>query len=356
MKKLVALSFAVSLFLCLFGEIRAKNLEVGAKFPIEKLTQDKKPSDNKIIVFIPSLTYDCEYASMLTQSFYYYFDRRLAFEGLKKSPETQIFFVVKDKQDESKSRQNILGGMHVIFDEKGEMFSAFGINQPSNKSAESTVFLLDEKDFIAHIDKNYRAQGEHLKPLENKLKELNGIYQKVSLDSAKESLKIGNNAPDFQVNGTTKLSDLRGDVVLISFYPAAFSGTLPKPLDVTDLSISEAQIFTDKSNLMSCVRQINLLDLYESNQEAKRIVISSSTNSLLKKWQNVLETDNIEYANDVDYSISQKYFSYNPNGYNNRVSVIVNQNGKIAYIDENFVSADEAILYAKIDELIKKGK
>jgi peroxiredoxin len=97
------------------------------------------------------------------------------------------------------------------------------------------------------------------------------------------------------------------------------------------------------------------LDLYESNQEAKRIVISSSTNSLLKKWQNVLETDNIEYANDFDYSISQKYFSYNPNGYNNRVSVIVNQNGKIAYIDENFVSVDEAILYAKIDELIKKG-
>jgi len=346
MKKLAYITVLTILFCCAAREIRAEKFEVGARFPVDKLSEKKKPSDNTIVVFMPSLTSDCDYASMLTQSFYYYFDRRMAFEGLRKSPETRIFLVVHDKMDLARSAQNIFGGMNVIYDDKGELFASFGVKAPAEKNAASTVILLDADERVAHVDENYRAQGEHLKPLENKLKELNGIYEKVRLPAAPKELKVGDPAPDFQVNKKERLSNLRGQVVLLSFYPAAFSGTLPKPVQapiiVSDLS-------------MSCSLQIDRIELnVKSKKEAKRIVISSSTDSLLNEWRRLLRTQTLEYTNDPDYSIASKYFSYNPNGYNNRVSVIIDRKGRIAYIDKDFVVNDEVILNAKIDELNTK--
>lgn len=340
-------------FLLVFSfSIPAKTLEIGQTFSLEKLTKENFKADNTIVVFIPSLTEDCEYASMLTQSFYYYFDQKLAFEKLPKSPETKVFLVVRDKIDASKSTQNILGKMNVIYDEKGEYFNAFEVAQPSSKNADSTVVLLDAANKIALIDKNYRSQGEHLKPLENKVKELNGIKVKVSANSKLKELNVGDVAPDFQISETQKLSNLRGKVVLLSFYPAAFSGVLPKPVDLSLLS-KPISIASDK-DLMSCAVQIKDLDFKLPTEEAKRIVISSSTNPILFNWEKALNTQNIIYANDSDYSTSLKYGSYNPNGYNNRVSVIIDRKGKIAYIDKSFEAKDEEILNKKLDELVKK--
>jgi peroxiredoxin len=355
MKKLLCLAFAAVLFGCLAGEIRAGTLEIGARFPVENISNEQKTSDNTIIAFMPSVTYECEYASMLTRSFYYYFDRQMAFEGLKKSPTTQIFLVVRDKVDLIGSTQNIFGGMTVIYDEKGELFTSFGVKQPASKNADTTVVLLDSNKTIAHIDQNYRAQGEHLKPLENKLRELNGIYRKAASEPSPKALKVGDKAPDFRVNDKEMLSDLRGKVVLLSFYPAAFSGTLPKPAEFGALDLKNFKFPIDDSKLMACTLQLDSLDKApETKTEARRIVISSSTGALLDEWQKTLKTENIEYANDADYSVSLKYLSYNPNGYNNRVSVIVDRNGRIAYIDKDFELKDEAVLNAKIDELSKK--
>lgn len=355
MKKLVYLTVFTILFGCLVNNIRAEKLEVGAKFPVDMLSQEKKTVDNTIIAFMPSLTYDCDYASMLTQSFYYYFDRQMAFEGFKESPATRIFLVVRDKMDLTKSTQNIFGGMNVIYDEKGELFSSLGAKQPLEKNSDSTVVLLDSNERVVHLDENYRAQGEHLKPLENKLKELNGIYQQVQPPALQKSLKVGDKAPDFRVNEKEMLSDLRGKVVLISFYPAAFSGTLPKLGQIISLRVDTPTFNADYSKSMACTFQIESLDIKpkKSKMEAKRIVISSSTSSLLNEWQKILGTQNIEYTNDVDYSVSSKYFSYNPNGYNNRVSVVIDQKGKIAYIDNSFDFNDEAVFNAKIEELLK---
>lgn len=353
MKSVKNLFLLLFLLFGLMSEIRASNLEIGEKFPLEKLTAEKKRSDNKLVVFMPSLTYDCDYASMLTQSFYYYFDQKLAFENLAKSPQTEIFLVVNDKQNAARSTQNIFGKMNVIYDEKGEMFASFGMSLPKDKNADATVVLLDANEKIALIDKNYRAQGEHLKPLENKLKELNGIYQKPIVTTNVKPLKVGKIAPDFQIDGQKKLSNLRGNVVLLSFYPAAFSGTLPKPAEA--FSELKVPIFSDKVNPMSCFIQIEKLNTIKKPKvEAKRIMISSSTDSLLGKWKDVLGTHNVEFANDADYSVAQNYFSYNPNGYNNRVSVIIDKKGKIAYIDESFDFHDEEILNRKINELLKK--
>lgn len=389
MRKLIYLTLFTILFGCSVGEIRAENLQIGAKFPVDKLTLEKKPADNTIVVFMPSLTYECPYASMLTRSFYYYFDQRLAFEGLKKSPTTRIFLVVRDRINLLKSAQNLFGGMTIIYDEKGELFAAFNVKQPLDKNSDSTVVLLDSKETIAHLDANYRAQGEHLKPLENKLKELNGIYEKVPEQTARKDLKVGDKAPDFRLNEKQMLSDLRGKVVLITFYPAAFSGTLPSPArfyssftspkpaqsdnplksesskpEVWALAAAEGSgisSFNAEDNPLSCFSQIRSLDISaksaksaKSRSEIKRIAISSSTNSILNKWREVLGTQNIEYTNDQDYSVSSKYFSYNPNGYNNRVSVVIDQKGRIAYFDKDFEFSDEAVLNAKIYELQKK--
>lgn len=346
--------FSLIVFTFFFSfAIQANTLEIGQKFPLEKLTKETTQTDNSIIVFIPSLTEDCEYASMLTQSFYYYFDQKLAFEKLPKSPTTKIFLVVKDKVDAARSTQNIIGKMNIIYDEKGVLFNEFSLAQPISKNGDSTLFLLDSKNTIALIDKKYRSQGEHLKPLENKLKELNGINLKVSAKPLQKELKLGDIAPDFQINETQQLTDLRGNVVLISFYPAAFSGVLPKPSNLGLLSLSSGSKILDQ-DLMSCAVQIEKLDFKLPTNEAKRIVISSSTNSLLSNWQNVLKTQNIIYANDADYSTSLKYNSYNPNGYNNRVSVIIDRKGKIAYIDKSFENKDESILNAKLEESLKK--
>ncbi len=348
MKKSVYLTILAILVFCSAVEIRAEKLAIGAKFPLVKLSAEKKLSDNTLVVFIPSLTYDCEYASMLTQSFYYYFEQGLAFEGLKKKPSTEIFLVVADKPNAGKSTQNIFGKMNVIYDEKGELFDFFGVKKTSDKNSDSIVVLLDSKDKIALIDSNYRAQGEHLKPLESKLKQLNGISQKVKIQPSNKALKIGDNAPDFQIDEKTKLSNLLGKVVLVSFYPAAFSGTLPP-------TGGEFQI--DGASAAECAFQIEGLDLNALySEKTKRIVLSSSTKSLLTKWQQLLDTENITYANDADYSISTKYFSYNPKGYNNRVSVIIDQKGKIAYIDKDFNPNDIFVLNAKIEEILKQGE
>ncbi|MBS1797533.1 MAG: redoxin family protein [Acidobacteria bacterium] len=340
---------------CVF-EGRADGLATGTRFAVEKLSKEKTAAaDATIVVFMPSLTYDCEYASMLTQSFYYYFDRQMAFDQMAKSPRTRVFLVVADRADPMKSTQNLFGAMNVVYDEPGALFAEFGVAKPASKNADATVVLLDAADKIIFVDRGYRAQGEHLKPLENRLKELGGLYQKPVPKRAPKPLKVGDVAPDFRVSESAKLSDLRGQVVLVSFYPAAFSGTLPKP--AADGRVLIDGLKRDKQeydrSLMSCVTQITVIEV-SAKEKARRIVVSSSTASLLSEWQRLLGTTNVEYANDADYSASLAYGSYNPAGYNERVSVIVDRRGRIAYIDKHFDAGDEAVLEARMDELLKK--
>jgi peroxiredoxin len=309
---------------------------------------------------------------------------------MDKTPNVRVFLVVRDGRNEAKSTQNIIGRMNVVYDEKGEVFSHFGVEAPYGKNDNSTVVLLDSNEKIALVDTAYRAQGEHLKPLESKLKALNGIDATVSTAPASKPLKVGDIAPNFLVHGGQTLRDLRGKVVLVSFYPAAFSGSFPKPYDVapaeagkraseqtasTPAGISAAPLpqgvtktasgsyiidgrSVDMKSLISCSYQILELDKQPADpiKTAKRILVSSSTPPLLEQWRSALNTSNIIYANDPDYWISKQYLSYNPAGYNNRVSVIVDQTGKIAYIDDSFDTPDEPVIEGKIKELLDKDK
>jgi peroxiredoxin len=356
MRRWILLLVAVLSLAVLNATTNAQTLTVGQKFLLDRIAAERGPADNSLVVFMPSLTYDCEYASMLTQSFHYYFEQGLAFEGLGKQPKVRIYLIVGDKPNEQKSTQNRLEGMTVVFDEKGVLFSAFGLTLPKDKNADSRVLLLDSEDKIAFLDPGYRAQGEHLKPLEAKLRELSGIQSKLALTRPANSLRVGDPAPDFLINANTRLSSLRGEVVLISFYPAAFSGLIPKPFDPSTITLTTATISPIKfEQMMICSVQLDKLDKIkvQAPREPKRIAVSSSTPSLLKKWSELLGTHHIVYANDPDYSIANAYFSYNPGGYCNRVSVIVDKKGKIAYIDESFDAADDEILNAKMAKLLR---
>ncbi len=353
MKKIFYL-LIFTVLVSLSNNIEAKTLEIGKEFAVEKLPVTSIKSDNKIVVFIPSLTEYCEYASMLTQSFYYYFDQKLAFENSLKSPNIQIILVVNDKQNEARSVQNIIGKMDVVYDETGKHFDGFGISKSINKNSNSIVVLLDSANKIALIDKNYRSQGEHLKPLENKLRFLNGIYQTPPQSNQKE-LKIGDKAPNFQIKSNQKLSDLRGEVVLLSFYPAAFSGILPKKINSELPQSWKIDLKIPESDLMSCATQIDKINLvFPKTEEVIRVVISGSTEPILEKWQEVLGTENITYANDADYSVSLKYGSYNSSGYNNRVSIIIDRKGRIAYIDKNFGINSEKVLNEKLENILSR--
>jgi peroxiredoxin len=182
-------------------------------------------------------------------------------------------------------------------------------------------------------------------------------------------LKIGETAPDFWINDKEKLSDLRGYVVLLSFYPAAFSGIFPgRNASSDEISLATVNLRSLRvSDLqsMSCVMQITSLDkngYFSSDRspkkprnEARRIAISSSTPALLTSWKGILGTSNIEYANDSDYSASVNYSAYNPLGYNNRVSVIVDRKGKVAYVDTDYSYEDAEVLNRKLEELLNKS-
>lgn len=351
MKRLGYLSV---LLICLFAiGVRSQSLKNGDEFPIELLTSGAENASATIVAFVPSLTYDCDYASMLTQSFYYYFDRGLAFEGTPTVPRTRVIIVVNDRQDDNKSKQNILGDSTVVYDTTGTLFTAIGVKLPTDKSSDSTVFLLDKNNNIRLIDEAYRAQGEHLKPLERAVKALNGIELKLPKASTR-MLRVGDVAPDFQINPNERLSDLRGSVVLLTFYPAAFSGTLPSPRfeitgSLTGLTFSDTE-------LMSCSTQIWSLDQEGKGGKSlpRRIAITSSTPELLERWRQLLATNGIEYANDPDYSVSAQYFAIDPRGFNKRVSVIVDKKGRIAYVDTDYTFADTDAIEKKIEELDKK--
>ncbi len=149
MKRLGYLSV---LLICLFAiGVRSQSLRNGDVFPIERLTSGTDNASATIVAFVPSLTYDCDYASMLTQSFYYYFDQGLAFEGTATVPKTRVIIVVNDIQDGNKSKQNILGNSTVIYDASGNLFTTLGVKLPTDNNADSTVFLIEKKNNIKLI-------------------------------------------------------------------------------------------------------------------------------------------------------------------------------------------------------------
>lgn len=350
MKKCIALAF----ILCSLNAA-AQQVHTGELFPLDKLpadTQYKKQPDYTILAFVPALDTSCPYAGMLSQAFYYYFTQKLAFEDWEKKPEVRVRYLVKKPTDFFAERQarSVTSGAQVA-DGAQKYFHQFSLPVPQQGSASSVVFLLDAEGRVLLRDDAYEAQGEHLKPLENTLKNHAGKGEAPLAWAPSRPIQVGDEAPDFDLGNGKRLSDLKGEVVLLSFYPAAFSGRLEP----------EAELEIPLEELMSCRTQIRELDEIQLvvddlgvGKRYSKLMISSSTPSLLKAWAEVLGTHDVQYVNDPGHITARKYGSYLLDGYNRRVSCIIDRAGRIAYIDADYSPEDDDLLQARMQELLSK--
>lgn len=363
----------------------AQDLVVGNKFPIATLPTYKDSSHPKLVVLMPSLFVDCEYASMLTTAFQNYFIKGDAFDT-ENAPKIEVILVIKDKDKWNEKsltntyhyiNRNQTNGMTLIYDSTGVVFQQLGINllqpakptaandhiqittrllsnfeptYPSNQS--SVLFLLDGQNNILYRDDDYRAQGEHLKPLENKIKS-HFLNKKHDFSVVQLTPKAGDKATDFLLQGPTFpnasetfLSD-RSSVKVITFYPAAFSGVLSgvRPFEA-----------------VTCIAQIRKFDLLAPSAfilnngkqiTVKKYAISNSTNKLLNSWQQTINTNSVIYLNDENLKIATAYNALNPKGYYNRVTYIIDKKGIIRYIDDDYTLEDERTLNIKLQEILK---
>lgn len=65
--------------------------------------------------------------------------------------------------------------MTVTYDGKGNIFQKYDIRQPDSLNDHTTILLIDKDNYVVYKDKQYRAQGAHLKPLEYSICSLQGL-------------------------------------------------------------------------------------------------------------------------------------------------------------------------------------
>ncbi|GHA72600.1 hypothetical protein GCM10009007_12010 [Formosimonas limnophila] len=151
---------------------------------------------------------------------------------------------------------------------------------------------------------------------------------------------VGDPAPDFTLENGRRLSDLKGKTVLITFYPAAFSGIIPTADPISNEAAKTA-LETKQRSMMMCSMQLTSLDETPSTSTHTiaptivKLAISSAAPKLLNEWKNLLKT------HDIDYSISQRYGSYDAaQGYNKRAVFIIDKKGKVAFVDDDYTMDD----------------
>jgi peroxiredoxin len=194
---------------------------------------------------------------------------------------------------------------------------------------------------------DYHAQGERLKPLEKTIKALLGQPDPIAPNARSQKRpRVGETAPDFAVGNGQRLSDLRGKTVLVTFYPAAFSGIIPTANPITSEG-AKAVLEAKQTRMMMCSFQLTSLDnpsnapTHETDPSIVKLAISSAQPTLLSEWRTLLNTHDIDYISDIDYSISQQYGSYDAkHGYNQRTVFIIDKAGKIAFVDDEYTSDD----------------
>lgn len=377
-------------FFCLtLKQASAKVLDETAQgssiFPADDLNKlcqkeliEPKKNTLKLVVFLPN---ESDYESMLDSAFSNYFLNQEAFqEPLEdwqiekiyiKSPKLIVSTITKDNTSEVavKLPESILSYLgpppksylagdcelseEVNADNYAEFIKHLDLSFPKKANESATVFLLDQNNTIQWRDDDYQSQGEHLKPLERKIKALIGQPDAVAaFATPMKALRLGDKAPDFKINDTQKLSDFIGKTTLMTFYPAAFSGTLSERgggcmmcCAVQIVSLADSEGISDLSPMIG-----------STPGKIERLAITSSTAPLLNAWESRLRTNGrMQFVNDPDYSIAQTYWSYDlDKGYNHRTVFIIDQKGKIAFIDWEYSREDSKIVKEALEAIAKR--
>lgn len=363
-KLLVTLLLPFALFLSCLGQPKET-------FPISEVCPELESSENpKIVVFMPSVSDSTEYASMIVQAFKNYFVDKLAFNPIDRpNADIDIVFVIgKQRPSIVKPKDykpllyfgmdNREAVLNNLFNTTGmyncqvedSIFSQLSIPLIEDYNASSTLFLLDGDNSILWRDDDYRGQGEHLKPLEYKVKNLLGIATPVPQMNS-EKVKVGDTLSEEIMIADKKISEYKDNILVLTFYPAAYSG-------VFDIESMVRRISDQRLAMMSCAVQISSLDkMYMlANSGVHYFAISESTAEILNNWKSALGTHHVQYLNDEDYSLAGVFGAYNPKGYCNRVTIVIDKDGKIAYMNKDYTLDKEPEIQAVVQNLISHSK
>jgi peroxiredoxin len=344
------------------GDVEAAPGAVGERIPASLFCQGDESLAGgdealKLVVLMPPRS---DYGSMLRLAFDSYFRRGDAFDA--RPPPIKVIYVTGEADAPGEHFPMMIDDCTPARgDALARIAQATGVALPLVEGSDATVLLLDRDDVVRWRDDAYRAQGEHLKPLEAAVKALVGRPDRLAPASDAPAPRVGEVAPDFPIPvphashwasadaaagsaQASRLSALRGKVVLLSFYPAAFSGTLPTIEGTSDL-IADAALARHRQRMMSCALQLDELERLAPDAALKgdvvKLAISASTPELLAAWRLTLHTSDMHYVNDPDYAIARRYGSYDAQvGYNLRKVYIVDRAGRIVFVDEDYAEGD----------------
>lgn len=364
------------LLLMLSGWASAAPGAVGERVPAELFCEDPSQAEDwgeapRLVALMPAHS---EYGSMLRLAFGAYFRRGHALpQSIPHERFPRTVFVTGTDAAEDDGFPMLMGD-HCAPARSPEALAriaqATGVRMPKADRADATVLLIDRDGVVRWRDDGFRAQGERLKPLEAAVKTLLGVADTIAPAPAEAAPEVGDAAPDFVIDmpqtppwavhgggsrtptEDTRLSALRGKVVVLSFYPAAFSGTLPL-IEGDAEEIALAARDRERRRMMSCAIQLDELDMlapdYALLGDVVKLAVSASTPELLNAWRRTLRTKDLHYINDADYGIARRYGSYDAKaGYNLRKVFVIDGTGRVAYVDDDYAPGDAGALAAAV--------
>lgn len=306
---------------------------------------DYKEDKTLLIAFMPDITEKNNYAQVMTSAFDTYFSKGLAFSELYdwQQYRNSLKVLVVSNSDQAVVRDFLSDNgfdFDMAADVNMDMAHSFGITTWNSSAAGSYVYVVDKNNKITYASHDYKGEGEKLRSLQKE------IFSQLNITDPNNMLTLNNNilfpgdkAVDFEFTynsvgdnenfsfgNNAQLSDYFGKKnVIIAFYPAPYS--------------------------MSCAMEVSKFDAFAENQTLQNIsnsrigseddveilMVSNSGLDILNKWKKDMNLKNVKLVSDLSGSIASSYSSFNPLGYNNRTLFIVNKEGKISYIDWNYV-------------------
>lgn len=159
------------------------------------------------------------------------------------------------------------------------------------------------------------------------------------LAQAHTQLKPGDSAPEFKLRASTgkeiSLSDYKGKVVVLAFFPAAYTSGCTKELTTYQTDIKKFQ-----------------------GMDVQVITVSTDFIATLSHWAKELDAA-FPMASDHDHVATKAYGIYNDSGQlkglATRTTFVIGPDGKIANVEEGNSAVDPTGAAAACERIKKKG-
>ena len=297
-----------------------------------------------LVAFLPDISAKNNYAEVMTSAFETYFADGMAFgepyEWQLHRGSLKVLIVTNNDQATVREYLNNNGyDFDMAPDVNMDMANSFGISKWNSASDGAFVYVVNKDNRITYASHDYKGEGEKLRLVQKEILALFDITNPNGpLLGNNQALFPGDTAPEFEfsfsalkgkdvsIGNTGRLTDYIGKKnVLLAFYPAPFSMSCAMELTTFD-AYAEKQTLQNISN-----SQLG------STDDIEILMVSNSGLNILDKWKNDMNVKNVKLVSDHTGQISQLYLSYNSLGFNNRTIFIIDKNGKISFIDWNYI-------------------